>query len=200
LWPISRLPQEVEVVAPYLAAEFNSLTSTCIDDYVLLEWDIVPDHTTQFIAIEKSSDGSIWDEIFRTQDYQTTQFLPQMWFEDRSFPSTDVYYRLVEYETTGNAIFFDVILNRCEYDVENYSVTNSIDGESFLVVQGNDLHAPIDVEVFDATGKIVFRETIHHTGQENALYKLENLNVASGVFIARISRFDDVLEYAKFLR
>lgn len=182
-----------------LAAELNSLTSECIDEYVLLEWDITPDGLTQFIAIEKSTDGTTWDEIFRSQDYQLTQLPPQTWFEDRSFPSSDVYYRLVEYETTGNKIYFDVILNRCEYDTENYSITNSIDGNNFLIILGNDVVGPIDIEICDAAGKIVSREVILHNGQENALYKLENLNVASGVFIARISRFDDLLQYTKFL-
>ncbi|MFK7784512.1 MAG: hypothetical protein AB8B56_05345 [Crocinitomicaceae bacterium] len=183
-----------------LAADLHSLTSTCIDDYVLLEWDIVPDNLTQFIAIEKSLDGSNWDEIFRSQDYQLAQLPPQTWFEDRSFPSSDVYYRLIEYETTGNSIFFDVILNRCEYDTESYSISNSIDGENFLIVQGNDFIAPIEIEIFDTAGKIVFKETIQHNGQESAMYKLENLNVASGLFIARISRFDNVLQHTKFLR
>lgn len=183
-----------------LAADLTSLTSTCIDDFVLVKWEIVPDQETQYIALEKSRDLSNWEEIFRSNDYQMADLPPETSFEDRSFPSTDVYYRLVEYETTGEVIYFDVILNRCEYDEEVYSISNSIGGESFLIVEGNGVNAPIEVAIFDATGKIVYEKEIDHNGVESALYKLDDLNVASGLFIARISRFGGVLEYVKVLR
>jgi len=183
-----------------LAADLSSLTSTCVDDFVKLEWEITPDHLTHFIALEKSVDAINWEEIYRSEDYQTSHVLPQTHFEDRSFPSTDVYYRLVEYETTGNVIYFDVISNQCEYENETYSITNSIGDDGFLVVHGNNSTLPIEVEIFDAMGKVVYRKEIEHNGQESAMYQLDDFDVASGVFIARITRFGEVLDFVRFLR
>ena len=183
-----------------LAAELNSLTSTCFDDYVLLDWDITVDAQTRFIALEKSVDGVNWSEFFRSEDYQTAELAPQTTFEDRSFPSSDVYYRLVEYETTGNVRYFDVTLNQCEYETENYSISTSIHGESFLIVRGNDFHAPVKIEVFDAAGKNVFQQEINHSGQESAFYKIDDVGLTNGVFIVRISRNDVVLDHIKCIR
>lgn len=183
-----------------LAADLNSLSSSCIDDFVALNWDITPDDLTQFIALEKSIDGYSWQEIFRSQDYQTTQTMPQTTFEDRSLPSSDVYYRLVEYETTGNVRSFDIIANQCDYDGENYTISNSIQGENFLFIQGNETSSTLNLEIMDVSGKIVYRQEIEHNGNASAVHKLEGISTASGVFIARISRFDKTLHYLKFVR
>lgn len=182
-----------------LAADLTSLSASCVDDFVQVEWDIQADQLTQFIALEKSEDGLNWNEIFRSEDYQLAQVAPLTYFEDRSVPSSDVYYRLVEHEVNGNTRFFDVIYNECEYDAEQYSIPNSIQGDLYLIVQGNDSNAPFQLEIFDASGKVIYQREIDHNGQQNALYPIENFNVASGTFIARVSRSNTTLQHILFV-
>lgn len=92
-----------------LPVELESFTATFNEDRVDFYWKTISERNSDYFAIERSKDGSVWDEIMTVQGagYSTSEI---EYFDYDAEPlSGKSFYRLVQYDKNGNVEKFNVV-------------------------------------------------------------------------------------------
>lgn len=168
-------PEETAAAVPDSAIYLTDLVSAIKDNAkVILNWRMLNNNTTEFIAVERSSNG---------RDFETVAVIKQSnsgiwyeWVDDAPAKGRNLYrvrfagkLGAVQYSKTISAIIAG--------DISFRFYPNPVD--SVLIIRSE---FPLDIQVVDANGKVRITQS--------KLQGLQTLNVASlekGMYLLRIS-------------
>ncbi|MEO8770727.1 MAG: T9SS type A sorting domain-containing protein [Ferruginibacter sp.] len=176
-------PNEPVIVVPLDILSFDAQLNA--DKTVQLQWVIANNGTTDHFEIERSIDGITWNNIGNVNPHAVNEYF----FTD-TFPAAVNYYRIIETHTDGSADYTQI---------RKITINNEI---TFMVWPNpatNELHVQLPVtknfiEIIDATGRIVFKNTIHSGSIVIPVNKFER-----GIYILRVKN-DKEIHTERFLK
>ena len=186
---LSELPGITDPNVPLIIVPLDILSFDAqlkADKTVQLQWTTANNGTIDHFGIEKSTDGTNWNNLANVNVHVTNGYL----FTD-AFPSQGInYYRIKETHTNGSADYTEI-------------KTITINNETTFIIwpnpATNELHVQLPVtknfiEIIDATGRIVFANTLHPGNIVIPVSKLER-----GVYMLRI-KTDKEIHTGRFLK
>ncbi|MFH1321836.1 MAG: hypothetical protein ABII90_14445 [Bacteroidota bacterium] len=95
-----------EQTLPVLLIEFNAYS---VGDYIQLHWSTGSEINADYVAIERSADGSIYDIIGTVECAGNTHFVTYYSFTDNSPPAGTLYYRLRQIDIDGSYTHSNIV-------------------------------------------------------------------------------------------
>ena len=137
--------------------------------------------------IERSTDGSDWEEIAIVEAQGTTNQISNYFYQDLTPHRGHVnYYRLLQKDFDGEFEFFGPIGEQCNADEFTIIVfPNPAKDKIQLSIPKSIFEEPIIVSIFDTQGRKVFYQTFAiHSG--NKLIPIDISSLASGNYMLNV--------------
>jgi len=140
-----------------LPVELTSFVALAEDDQVRLKWTTSSELNNDFFAVERSSTGEIFQEMFRVPGSGTTNLAKSYEVFDDAPLSGQAFYRLRQTDFDGSVSYSRVV--RVEMDPDAFwSISpNPGSGENFTIAFARQPDSPIAVEIQDLKGVAVFQ-------------------------------------------
>jgi len=170
-------PLPVELLA------FQAECSNKVD--VELSWATATEQNNDYFTLERSTDGSIFEQVGWVQGAGTTNQLTNYTYYDREAMNGVNYYRLTQTDFDGTSERLKTISVRCgSTNGGMVNVYNNNQGQLVVQVEG-DRDNRYQVRVFDSLGKLVLDYKFNSpTG--NTTEKLDIANLEKGVYYVQV--------------
>ena len=174
-----------------LPVTISSFTGSCVNNAVLLSWTTQSESNSLRFDIQRSADGSSWEQIGQvgaagnssiTKSYNFTDVNPL------SSPGNN-YYRLRLVDADGQYVYSRVVLvSMCDATeaTQVLKVVPNPFGSEMQITCTVPGSAPVEVQIRDITGATVIRQKYNAT-KGNNVFNLTNLNtLAKGTYIVLV--------------
>ena len=105
------------------------------------------------------------------------------------------YYRLIEYTDSGNKLTLKYIALDCMSDEFKVDVLMDFaSGEYSVFISNLNLMGELELNLIDASGRIVSSQIKTHSGSTKVAYKLETNKLQSGVYFLQVQLNSSVLD------
>ena len=171
-----------------LPVNLSSFTATCKKSNIALSWTSSSEINNNFFTIEKSENGSSWQNVAIVKGNTNSTTLKNYSYADNVNNWETVFYRLKQTDISGSFKYGNTInVKRCEKDSDdNLTVYPNPSNGIFSLNFNNSTSQSCMIEVVNSTGKIVYR----YTGFKKDL----NLtNQLPGVYYVRVYLNDKIL-------
>lgn len=188
--PCASSPISCSVVLPLELTYFGFMSSTYDEDCgnIELGWGAASSANTQFVSIERSTDGASYEEIGTEYIFGDFYGLRHFTFTDVNVPDNDIiYYRLKMVDWDGSVKYSDVIAKHREDCTSSAFSAYPNPFSDHLVVSGLDVGD--SYEVLDVIGRSVHTEV--YAGGE--VY----LNLQPGVYFLQKNRTLETIKVIK---
>ena len=143
------------VFAP-LPVELMSLDAQCAGENVIVSWKTASEHNSLNFIVERSENGSTWNEIQTVEAVGNSNIIREYGIEDAGAARGLNYYRLIQIDQDGVEKIYGPVLSNCGEDNNIFmSFPNPSDAEITLVFNDNTFTGPSTLTVRDAHGRIV---------------------------------------------
>jgi len=146
---------------------------------VLLKWETQVQINNDYFIIERSREGSAWEELIKVKGEGT--FMQPKSYEVKDLNPYDgiSYYRLRQVDYDGNYSYSYVLsVHFNSFQVDEFVIFRNEDG-SFTLINENKCG---DFELLDITGKVL--QKYYFDNQKNIF----NINLSSGIYFIRQSK------------
>ncbi|MBC7901770.1 MAG: hypothetical protein H7Y27_00030 [Gemmatimonadaceae bacterium] len=163
-----------------LAVKFTSFTATKSASAIELKWITSSEISNDYFEIERSYNGSNWQNIGKINGTGTTSFASLYSFTDKNASGTVVYYRLKQVDIDGKS---------------EYSIVKTVRGENTATARIYNSGSNVNVELNSSTAKSLTVTVMNANGQMIEKKDFTNgykisMNMsgkASGILIVNIS-------------
>ncbi|MEM7104302.1 MAG: CRTAC1 family protein [Bacteroidota bacterium] len=152
---------EAETLLSVEMLDFNAMLSD--NRSVDLKWETASEFNNEWFFIERSTDGSTFEEIGRLQGAGTSNDVQAYMFKDPEPQLSDNYYRLRQLETGGLITYSEVKVvnlgfeNEDEFDAQIYP-TLAQSGQQIVVKVDNVRSLPVEVSLWNSNGQLVHKQ------------------------------------------
>jgi hypothetical protein len=145
-----------------LPVELLGFSGRSSGDAVELDWSTASETNNDYFTIERSQDGISFEPIGRVSGNGTVHRASEYQFVDRRPAPGTAYYRLMQTDFDGTSEVLSVIAVQWILGAGSMSVFPNPLRDNRLTVQMGGLIAfgSADLQIVDATGRIVHRETM----------------------------------------
>jgi hypothetical protein len=146
---------------------------------VLLKWETQVQINNDYFIIERSREGSAWEELIKVKGEGT--FMQPKSYEVKDLNPYDgiSYYRLRQVDYDGNYSYSYVLsVHFNSFQVDEFVIFRNEDG-SFTLINENKCG---EFELLDITGKVL--QKYYFDNQKNIF----NINLSSGIYFIRQSK------------
>jgi hypothetical protein len=186
-----------------LPVELLSFNGECQENMININWSTASENNSSYFDIEKSEDGEDWIKIATVEAAGNSNSLINYNIQDfRKSYSSNLYYRLNQFDVDGKNEVFGPILIVCEPDLSIDSEINLFpnpnNGDFQLVVNSKEDNVEITMIITDTYGRKV--SSINNTLQSGInLYSFSNLNLNSGVYYIKILSNGDLMNSTRLI-
>jgi len=139
-----------------LPVELLSLDAQCAGENVIVAWKTASEHNSLNYVVERSEDGSSWNEVQTVAAAGNSNTVLEYAIEDASAARGVKYYRLIQTDQDGVQKIYGPILSNCGSD-DNifFSFPNPSDADITLVFNNKNINGSTTLTVRDAHGRVV---------------------------------------------
>ena len=137
--------------------ELETFEASCNNNTIDLVWSVAPVNNDDYYEVEKSSDASYFETIWKESGNGARYFE----YTDKYPLNGWTYYRLKIIETNGYIRYSKVIAKKCHQLLSNRIKVYPNPFEDFLIFDiDENNYEPIHITILDYTGRIVHDEII----------------------------------------
>jgi hypothetical protein len=177
----------LELTPSPLPTELVSFAANCEDNNtVAVNWTTASEHNSDYFIVEKSRNGSTWNELKKIGAAGNSSQLINYSVADASDINGTVYYRLSQYDIDGASKVYDIISTNCsaENELAMVAYPNPSNGQ-FTVKIENALGGKYDLTITDMQGKAIEQQNIQlETG--TTVVKLNPIGLKPGVYLLQL--------------
>jgi hypothetical protein len=177
----------LELTPSPLPTELVSFAANCEDNNtVAVNWTTASEHNSDYFIVEKSRNGSTWNELKKIAAAGNSSQLINYSVADASDINGTVYYRLSQYDIDGASKVYDIISTNCsaENELAMVAYPNPSNGQ-FTVKIENALGGKYDLTITDMQGKAIEQQNIQlETG--TTVVKLNPIGLKPGVYLLQL--------------
>jgi hypothetical protein len=148
-------------VCSTLPVNFLGFSAECKSDFIQLNWQTASEINNDYFVIEKAGADMNFIYAGTVSGSGNSSVINHYAFQDFEVLSTNVYYRLVQYDYNGEQSYSDIVsVAQCEefdYEIKN-TFYNSYQ-EELVVTYNVNKTAVVNVKIFDVQGKLVVDNT-----------------------------------------
>ena len=182
----------VNAVQSPLPISLISFIGQQVVDQIKLQWKTASEKNFSFFSIEKSLNGTSFNEIGRVNGNGTTTEQHSYDFTDKDPIIGKNYYRLKSVDFDGYTEYFDIILVNFTTDKQFYVYPVPSDGKTISTAINFSSEKDYTIVIFDNFGGVVSR---YSSNQPKIDFTFTN-PLQNGVYYAKFSSFD----YSKTVR
>ena len=176
----------VSTLASPLPVELISFAGTLVVDDGQLTWRTASEKNSAYFALEESNDGRTnWQVLTKVPAAGNTATPQNYSYTDlriSRYGVPVVYYRLRQVDLDAKASYSPVITLRptppAGFTLEVWPNPTATDAQVRVVAAGTE---PIDVTVYDVTGRVIYRSTV----APNTVLPLQSKEWATGAYAVR---------------
>jgi len=182
---------DFEITGPVntpLPVEITSFTGRPLDQFNELSWVTSSEINNDRFEIERSVNGMDFIKIGEVKGRGTTSSVTNYVFIDKEVEDRNYYYRLRQIDYDGASEYLGVILVKREKKSSgtvDLIFPNPFSSKLYVLFK-SALNEPVNVELFDLNGKIVYSEKILPEGIQLTL-DLEDKNIRSGTYLLKLT-------------
>jgi hypothetical protein len=171
-----------------LPIELVYFIATLDDNRVILEWQTATETNNDYFTIEKSSNGTEFEEvaIIKGAGYSSS-YINYSFIDDRPYFGTS-YYRLKQTDYDWKFTYSKLQVVNLEIDFASTLAIypNPILGKSFIVEMDQPICQDLNIEIEDLTGKMILEQDVCLDAARRIELTLQE-SPASGIYIVTIS-------------
>ena len=177
----------VSTTSAPLPVELVSFTGTLVVDDGLLKWRTASEKNSAYFELEESNDGyTKWQVLTKVPAAGNTTISQEYSYTDpriSRYGVPVVYYRLHQVDRDAQAHYSPVVALRptppAGFTLEVWPNPTAADAQVRVVAAGTE---PIDVTVYDATGRLLYQGTV----APNSTLPLQSKQWATGAYAVRV--------------
>ena len=177
----------LELTPSPLPTELVSFAANCEDNNtVAVNWTTASEHNSDYFIVEKSRNGSTWNELKKIAAAGNSTQLINYSVADASDINGTVYYRLSQYDIDGASKVYDIISTNCsaENELAMVAYPNPSNGQ-FTVKIENAVGGSYTLGITDMQGKAIEQQNIQlETG--TTVVKLNPIGLKPGVYLLQL--------------
>ena len=161
------------------------------ENKVLLDWMTLTETDNDYFIIEKSIDGRNFQKIGTVQGSGTT-FSSQTYDLIDPKPAIGTnYYRLTQFDFDGTFEIIDRIVS-VDYDANQEIAVrpNPVRGNQIQLVYQTLESGPLEVQIFDITGKLLKSVAFETTAARN-IFDINLNNLSNGVYVIKTNQLGE---------
>jgi len=138
-----------------LPVEISKFDVDLVDDVVVLEWETVEELNNDYFEIFRSPDAKSWESIATINGAGTTLQTVRYSYEDEKPSIGKNYYMLAQYDYDGSMQLQELKVITLKGERNNIKLYPNPSSNYLTVEVWEDSNFPLEVNIFDATGKLV---------------------------------------------
>jgi trimeric autotransporter adhesin len=172
-----------------------SFSGRLVNERAALKWTTTGEDEPLFFEVEKSMDGISFSTIATINsynDYTSEQSIYS--FTDPSIINGKAFYRIKMKNITGQTEYSRIIqLSLAANEFSFISVTNPFSNLLEFDVLSDQVGS-VDIQLIDATGKMIKRKSVDVTSGTNSLVVDETGELSAGIYFLRVHLGDRVIQ------
>jgi hypothetical protein len=139
-----------------LPVELISLGAQCANENVIVSWSTASEHNTLNFIVERSENGSNWNEVQTVAAAVNSNTVLNYAIEDAGAARGLKYYRLIQTDQDGVQKVYGPVMSNCGSDTDLFmSFPNPSDADITLVFNSKKINGSTTLMVRDAHGRVV---------------------------------------------
>ena len=169
-----------------LPVELLSFTGFCDENQTTINWKTASEFNSSYYVVAKSTDGENWREVNNQPAAGFSNEELSYQFIDESKNDDNVYYRLSQFDSDGEATVYNPIFVSCDNNSNFIKTLPNPSDASFQVLVNNKLLiGKATIKMIDTKGTLVSIKEVEITEGTNLFYL--NENVTPGIYYLSIS-------------
>ena len=169
-----------------LPVELLTFTGFCYENQTTINWKSASEFNSSYYVVAKSTDGENWREVNNQPAAGFSNEELSYQFIDESKNDDNVYYRLSQFDSDGEAIVYNPIFVSCDNNSNFIKTLPNPSDASFQVLVNNKLLiGKATIKMIDTKGTLVSIKEVEVTEGTNLFYL--NENVTPGIYYLSIS-------------
>ncbi len=184
--PLAQFQVNIDNVLP---VELTLFSANCDNDYSFISWQTASEHNSASFILERSADGTQWDEIIEMDAAGNSNSKIDYQYEDFESYRFVGYYRLIQIDIDGKESIYGPISSLCAVDEMNISLYPNPTENDFDIKIEADQEGSYTVSFEMEDGKILDQFEINLTKGMNLIpMQYEGLN--SGIYRITLANND----------
>ena len=184
--PLAQFQVNIDNVLP---VELTLFSSNCDNDYSFISWQTASEHNSASFILERSADGTQWDEITEMDAAGNSNSKIDYQYQDFESYRFVGYYRLIQIDIDGKESIYGPISSLCAVDEMNISLYPNPTENDFDIKIEADQEGSYTVSFEMEDGKILDQFEINLTKGMNFIpMQYEGLN--SGIYRITLANND----------
>jgi len=162
---------------------------------VQLNWITATETMNHFFTVERSADGSSWEQVYVMQGAGTTTKQHSYINYDNAPLSGTSFYRLKQTDFDEHFTYSQLQMVNIESPVVNKEINvypnpaNISAGENINVqLSGFEKENAASIELYDLSGRLILSETVNTSVNGDALFTVQNNNsITSGIYLIHVN-------------
>lgn len=180
-----------------LPVKFMYLNAQCNGNVVNLEWKTAQELNSSEFSVERSTDGTNWSEIGRIKAAGQSSVERSYSFADRTPTSSSGFYRIVEYDVTGQKTISSIVKSSCSLRSGLSLYPNPSSGNSSLSITLAQSQK-VTIQLLDSKGAMMQQRQVQLPSGTTIL-PLEMSSYPKGVYSV-IVNYNDEVETIKMIK
>ncbi|MBL7939411.1 MAG: T9SS type A sorting domain-containing protein [Flavobacteriales bacterium] len=183
-WTLSELTHPLPI-------ELARFDATCAGSTVDLRWSTASEIGNSHFIPQRSSDGSLFQDLARIEAVGNSQTLTNYAFEDAS-PIEQAYYRLAQVDLDGSVNYSPMVVGGCSgAGISEIVSAWQVDGDIVVLfsIPGEQQRG---LALYDASGKLILSRSWGSTSGLNTI-RIPREDLAPGIYVVRSSGPDRTL-------
>ena len=184
--PVAQFQVNIDNVLP---VELTLFSANCDNDYSIISWQTASEHNSASFILERSADGTQWDEITEMDAAGNSYSKIDYQYEDFESYRFVGYYRLIQIDIDGKESIYGPISSLCAVDEMTISLFPNPTENDFDIKIEADQEGSYTVSFEMGDGKILDQFEINLTKGMNLIpMQYEGLN--SGIYRITLANND----------
>lgn len=171
-----------------LPVEMSKFDVNLVDNEVVLEWETLEELDNDYFEILRSNNAKDWESIGTVSGAGTTLQTVRYNFTDEAPSLGKNYYVLVQTDYDGSIQFSELQVVSLKGERGHVNLYPNPASQNLTVEVSEDSNFPLDVNIFDATGRLVaihqlqdFTQTLNIEELDNGFYYLQVNNINESI-------------------
>ena len=166
-----------------LPVNFSLFNAACSGDEVLLTWKTAQEQNSHYFMVERSGDGSHWDDLGMIPAAGNSSVALGYSFIDQT-PGENPYYRIAEYDLDGHAQYTQVLGTDCGAPGIFRAWPNPVQSRLYINMTSGSATVAV-VRLMDSKGALV-RQQVSAVLRGSNLLSMDVTGLAAGVYFLHI--------------
>ncbi len=172
---------------PDVAVELLTFEGEATQEGNVLSWSTASETNNDFFTILHATDGANFEVIGQIEGQGNTNGINTYNFIDKNASTGLNYYYLIQTDIDGTTTSYDVIVvSRGEADFDIIRLFPMPAHEMVTLTITNDQMAPVDVSLYDITGRVVMNKTVNTSVGVNEV-NINVTNLSKGVYFVKVN-------------